>query len=70
MAKKKFETSKEILQMVKGFFPKFTDIFDEETFIIFFFAVTVLAIVGAIIAAKYFKITISDGNSQQKHKKF
>ncbi len=66
---KKGKASQQILQTMKGFIPKFTDIFDEESFIIFFFALTVLAIVGAIIAAKYFKITISDGNDKQKAKK-
>ncbi len=66
---KKGKASQEILQAMKGFIPKFTDVFDEESFIIFFFAVTVLAIIVAIVAAKYFKITISDGNDKQKAKK-
>lgn len=51
---------KEIIQRMSGWIPKFTDIFDEESFYIFAFVVVVLAIVVAIIASRFITIKDSD----------
>ena len=51
---------REIIQRVSGWIPKFTDLFDEETFYIFAFTITTLAIIFAIFASRYITIKDSD----------
>lgn len=55
---KKLDASKQFVSRMSGSLPQFTDIFDEETFLIAFFVVAAISIAGAFIASRY--ITLKD----------
>lgn len=54
----KDSTSKKIVTKLSSHIPSFTDIFDEETFYICFFCLTIASIVAAVYFAK--RVTIKD----------
>ena len=56
MAVDKFQVSVQLFSKLYGNVPFFVDVFDEETFYITAFVITLLSIVGAMILAKYVKI--------------
>ena len=56
MGYKKGEAEREIVRTVSGWIPKFTDLFDEETFYIFALFTVIASIIAAILLSRYVKI--------------
>lgn len=56
MADKRLDAQKEIMQRLSGYLPKFTAVFDEETFYITAFAVVILAVMAIILLSRYVKV--------------
>ena len=56
MGYKKGEAEREIVRTLSGWIPKFTDLFDEETFYIFAILVVLASIVAVIVLSRYVKI--------------
>ena len=56
MGYRKGEAEREIVRTVSGWIPKFTDLFDEETFYIFAIVLVVLSIIATIALSRYVKI--------------
>ncbi|RUS75087.1 hypothetical protein EGW08_017164 [Elysia chlorotica] len=54
----KNHAAKDVTQRLSSVLPSFQDIFDEESFYIFAFFITVLTCVGAFVASRY--VTIKD----------
>lgn len=54
----KFDSSKQFMQKVHSMFPKFEDVFDEETFYICAIVVVIVTIIIAFILSRY--ITLKD----------
>jgi len=46
----------EVVKRFGSYIPKFTDIFDEETFYIFFFVLVIVCLVGAFLCSRYVNI--------------
>lgn len=67
--KKKIDVSEEIVRRASAALPAFTDVFDEESFYLFFLGLTIVACVIAIIAAKIFKIEIQDADTMEDPKR-
>ncbi|KAL3311872.1 hypothetical protein Ciccas_009540 [Cichlidogyrus casuarinus] len=57
---KKGDVSAEFVRRVTSSLPAFTDIFDEETFYIFFACLTIIVAVGAFLFVRFFDIEIND----------
>lgn len=55
---KKDRVSKRVAERLLSDLPSFEDIFDEETFYIFFACLVVLSIIGAVIASRF--VTLRD----------
>ena len=55
---KRADAPKEVIRHLQDKIPKFTDVFDEETFYIVAFFVVILTIIGAFIASRF--ITLRD----------
>ncbi|KAK4470086.1 hypothetical protein MN116_005672 [Schistosoma mekongi] len=64
--KKKRSVATELVQRASSVLPAFTDIFDEETFYIFFACLVVISFLVAFGIAWYFDITIKDANDLKK----
>lgn len=47
---------KEVAQKFSAYFPAFQDIFDEESFYIFAFCLTIGSFIAAFLASRYIKI--------------
>ncbi|CAH8560268.1 unnamed protein product [Schistosoma bovis] len=60
--KKKRSVATELVQRASSILPAFTDIFDEETFYIFFICLVIFSFIIAFSIAKYFDITINDAD--------
>ncbi|CAH8576457.1 unnamed protein product [Schistosoma haematobium] len=60
--KKKRSVATELVQRASSILPAFTDIFDEETFYIFFICLVILSFIIAFSIAKYFDVTIKDAD--------
>ena len=56
MGLKKGDAQREIVSTISGWFPKFTDLFDEETWMIFFVCLVVFSIIAALLASRFIKI--------------
>ena len=56
MAKGKADVHRDIINKMSGYVPKFEDVFDEETFYIFFFVLAIVVIVIAIIASRFIEV--------------
>ena len=48
----------QVIKKLSGYMPHFGDVFDEETFYICAFVITLTVIVGAFVASRY--VTIKD----------
>ena len=57
---KKQDAAKNFVQHMSSYLPKFTDIFDEETFYIFVFCLVCITILAAFIASRF--ITLKDAD--------
>ncbi|CAH8557276.1 unnamed protein product [Schistosoma guineensis] len=60
--KKKRSVATELVQRASSILPAFTDIFDEETFYIFFICLVIFSFIIAFSIAKYFDVTIKDAD--------
>ncbi len=69
MVRKKIDVSEELVRRASAALPSFTDVFDEESFYLFFFGLTIFAIFGAFLASRFFKIDIHDADSQLTDKR-
>lgn len=56
----KYEAQKELVNTLRGFFPKFTDVFDEETFYIFAFMLVFISIIIAFLLSRYTELKDAD----------
>ncbi len=56
MGYKKGEAEKEIVKTVSSWIPKFTDVFDEESFYIFAVILVVSSVIGVCLLSRYVKI--------------
>ena len=53
---KKGEAQHEFVQKVSGMMPQFREVFDEETFYIFFIVLTIVVIAAAFVLARKVKL--------------
>ncbi|VDQ16483.1 unnamed protein product [Trichobilharzia regenti] len=67
--KKKRSVATELVSRASSVLPAFTDIFDEETFYIFFACLVVVSFVVAFGVAWYFDVTIKDADDAMKTNK-
>ena len=65
-SREKLKANREFIQTVSSWMPKFTDIFDEESFYIFAFCVVILAFVGAFVLSRYVKLEDPDSRKYNK----
>jgi len=47
---------REIVERVSQWIPRFQDVFDEESFYIFVFALITVSLIGAIVMSRFFTI--------------
>jgi hypothetical protein len=47
---------REIVERVSQWIPRFQEVFDEESFYIFVFALILVSLIAAIVMSKFFKI--------------
>ncbi|KAG5449179.1 hypothetical protein CSKR_200909 [Clonorchis sinensis] len=57
---RKRPVARELVTRASAVLPSFTDIFDEETFYLFFACLVVVSFVVAFTAAWYFDLTVTD----------
>ncbi|CAH8575554.1 unnamed protein product [Schistosoma rodhaini] len=67
--KKKRSVATELVQRASSVLPAFTDIFDEETFYIFFTCLVILSFIIAFSIAWYFDVTIKDADDLKSSNK-
>ncbi|CAH8297857.1 unnamed protein product [Schistosoma turkestanicum] len=60
--KKKRSVATELVQRASSILPAFTDIFDEETFYIFFTCLVIFSFIIAFSIAWYFDVKIKDAD--------
>ncbi len=46
----------EIVKRLSNYVPKFTDIFDEESFYVFFIVLTIASVIGAVLMSRHFTL--------------
>ncbi|TGZ70470.1 hypothetical protein CRM22_003178, partial [Opisthorchis felineus] len=57
---RKRPVARELVTRASAVLPSFTDIFDEETFYLFFACLVIVSFVVAFTAAWYFDLTVTD----------
>ncbi|CAH8568647.1 unnamed protein product [Heterobilharzia americana] len=67
--KKKRSVATELVSRASSVLPAFTDIFDEETFYIFFACLVVISFIVAFGVAWYFDVTIKDADELKSSNK-
>ena len=66
MGSEKHSAGKRFIDITSKYIPKFTDIFDEESFYIFAFCFTILCFILGFVLSRYIKI--NDVDEKRPHK--